>query len=73
MNKSRFPRAAYVRRLETVYDELSAWRSIYMASASYALDEPQELRYEDRARVLEDVQHKIMDAIRTLESLPRVS
>jgi len=73
MRKSRFPKAAYVRRLEQLYADLSEWRDVYdgqVASGEIALP---TWRYTARYYELEQVQHDLSVAINHLYGLTDLS
>ena len=73
MSSTRFPKQAYVRRLERVYDDLTDWPDIERISAVHSLDWPQQGRYEARDAVLAEAQRRIEQAVDMLLGMPRVS
>lgn len=73
MSTARFPKQAYVRRLERLYAELGEWRDRYYGLSRQAFDRRTAEGYYDRERVLADAQRLTMDVVMCLDGLPRVS
>jgi len=73
MRKSRFPRGAYVRQLDTLYGDLQDWRDRYWQLAHMDWFEPRRVGYADRQNAIAECQSHLMDAIVVLDNLPRIS
>ena len=73
MRKHRFPKAAYVRRLEALYAELGEWREHYGREGNEAYWSGSAARFVDRLTDLEDIQHELDKAIYALDNLSPLS
>jgi hypothetical protein len=73
MRKSRFPKAAYVRRLEQLYADLSWWRDEYHSRAKGDWFERRRHGFMDRQNELGEVQRHVLDALYSLDNLARLS
>lgn len=73
MSSIRFPRAAYVRRLESLYADLGDWRDRYYGQANQAFARQEEERFRDREYALAEAQRLVMDVVMCLDGMPRLS
>jgi len=73
MRKYRFPKAAYVRQLERLYDDLSGWREVYGREGTPGQWKRPRWQFVQRAQDLEQVQHDLMVAINHLYGLQELS
>jgi capsule polysaccharide export protein KpsE/RkpR len=73
MSNARFPKQAYVRRLEALYGDLAEWRIYYRILEPLTADEHQVVRLNERESVLAEVQRQLVEVISTLNAVPRVS
>jgi hypothetical protein len=73
MRKKRFPRLAYVRQLQTLYDELGWWRETYSRDGTDEQWRRPSWRYVARVEQLDQVQHDLMVAMNHLHGLEQLS
>jgi len=73
MRKNRFPKLAYVRQLERLYDELGQWREVYGVQMRPLIGYQPRWQYEARFSQLETVQQDLMVAINHLYGLEELS
>lgn len=73
MSNARFPKQAYVRRLESLYGDLAEWRIYYRILEAQTADEHHGVQLNEREGVLAEVQRQLVDVISTLNAVPRVS
>jgi hypothetical protein len=63
MRKVRFPKAAYVRRLERLYAELSGWCEVYGRDDVTSWFQEPNPRLVERVQCIEHAQHQLRLAI----------
>ena len=62
----RFPRSAYMRRVQRLYDECALWKTYYREHAA-VLDSPVlAKRASDKAAGIDDMLHALDEVLRTL-------
>lgn len=73
MRTGRFPRQAYVRQLEKLYEDLTHWRDTYIQARRNCHTLEEALPFAQRERHLEQVQSKLVRVIMAMDDTPRLS